>query len=87
MALQFVRRLASATSVKLPATAIFNYPTLRLLATELARRMEIPLDAEGQTQTPATVIQPEAPVADNSGVAQMSEEDTISALMDERGGT
>ena len=84
MALQFVRRLASSTSVKLPATAIFNYPTLRLLATELARRMEIPLDAE--TKTAATAAQPEAPVQETSGVAQMSEEDTISALMNEGGG-
>ena len=84
MALQFVRRLASSTSVKLPATAVFNYPTLRLLATELARRMEIPLDAETKTAAPA--VQAEVPVQETSGVAQMSEEDTISALMNEGGG-
>jgi len=47
MALEFVRRLAVTTSLRLPATAVFNYPTIRALAREISRRMEIPLDGEG----------------------------------------
>ena len=81
MALQFVRRLAISTSVKLPATAIFNYPTLRLLETELARRMEISLDSE-TAALPATFAT-EVPVAEISGVSELSEEETISVLMDD----
>ncbi len=80
MALQFVRRLAISTSVHLPATAIFNYPTLRLLETELARRMEIPLDSETQP-VPASSAADFA-VAENSGVSKLTEEETISALLE-----
>jgi NADP-dependent 3-hydroxy acid dehydrogenase YdfG/acyl carrier protein len=79
MALQFVRRLAVTTSVRLPATAVFNYPTLRVLAIEIARRMEISLDADAAAA-------PAPPAADtlatvSSDVANLSEEETIQALL------
>lgn len=79
MALQFVRRLAVTTSVRLPATAVFNYPTLRVLSEEVARRMEIPLDADADRTS--------APQADDtlatvpSDVANLTEDETIQALL------
>ena len=79
MALQFVRRLAVTTSVRLPATAVFNYPTLRVLAAELARRMEISLDAEVQSASVPRIYKNQAGVS--SEVADLTEEETIQALL------
>ena len=80
MALQFVRRLAVTTSVRLPATAVFNYPTLRVLAVEIARRMEISLDADAATAAPAPQVA-DTLAAVSSDVANLSEEETIQALL------
>ena len=44
MALEFVRRLAVTLSVRLPVAVVFNYPTIRKLAREIAKRMGVPLD-------------------------------------------
>jgi acyl transferase domain-containing protein/acyl carrier protein len=46
MALQFAKGLALTTSLKVPATTIFNYPTIQKLAVEIAQRMGIPLDGD-----------------------------------------
>lgn len=79
MALQFVKRLALTTSVRLPATAVFNYPTLRVLAAELARRMEINLDADVQAPTAPRISENLADVS--AAVADMTEDETIQALL------
>jgi myxalamid-type polyketide synthase MxaE and MxaD len=79
MALQFVRRLAVTTSVRLPATAVFNYPTLRVLAAEIARRMEIPLDADVAAPSVPQISENLAGVS--SEVADLTEEETIQALL------
>jgi hypothetical protein len=79
MALQFVRRLAATTAVHLPATAVFNYPTLRLLAAELARRMGVPLDAGD----PAENFVPSGSQDSEAlprGIANLTEEEAIQAL-------
>jgi hypothetical protein len=39
LALEFVRRLSRSTGVKLPATAVFNYPTIAALAKNIETRM------------------------------------------------
>jgi acyl transferase domain-containing protein len=44
MALELVRHLSATTGVRLPATAVFNRPTIVLLSEELARRMGIALE-------------------------------------------
>ena len=79
MALQFVKRLAVTTSVRLPATAVFNYPTLRVLAAELARRMEVNLDADVQVSTAPE--NSETLTSVSSAVADMTEDETIQALL------
>ncbi len=79
MALQFVRRLAVTTSVKLPATAVFNYPTLKLLGAEIARRMGISLDADAQASPAPKVASARTP--DSHIIAKLTEEETIQALL------
>jgi hypothetical protein len=74
MALEFVRRMAAATSLRLPVTAVFNYPTIRTLAREVARRMGISLDSPA-SNTPAP--EKRAP----STPAAFTEEEAIEALM------
>jgi len=46
MALELVRRLSVTTGIRLPATAVFNHPTIVLLTSQIARRMGIALDEE-----------------------------------------
>ncbi len=53
MAVQVVRMLARTTSVQLPATSVFNYPTVRALSAELANRMGVSLQADGGLETRA----------------------------------
>jgi myxalamid-type polyketide synthase MxaE and MxaD len=92
-ALRFVRRLAVTTDVKLPATAVFNFPTIRLLTAELARRMEISLDASAAApaeksngHSPAASPAP-ASVTVPENITDLSEEDAIrSLLQDSKGG-
>jgi acyl carrier protein len=79
MALQFVKRLAATASVRLPATAIFNYPTLRVLAAELARRMEINLDSDVPAPAAPQILETLAAIS--ADVAELSEDETIQALL------
>ncbi|HEY2646486.1 MAG TPA: acyl carrier protein, partial [Candidatus Acidoferrales bacterium] len=79
MALQFVRRLGVTTAVLLPATAVFNYPTLRVLAVEVARRMEISLDTVVQAASVPQIS--DNPASLTSNVANLTEEETIQALL------
>ena len=39
MSLELVRRLAQTIELGVPVTAVFNYPTVATLASELARRL------------------------------------------------
>jgi acyl carrier protein len=75
MALQFARGLAATTSSKVPATTIFNYPTIQKLAVEIALRMGIPLDGD---QTAVAVGAPKKPVA--LTFAGLTDEQAIEAL-------
>jgi acyl transferase domain-containing protein len=79
MALQFVRRLMVTTSVKLPATAVFNHPNLNLLGTEVARRMGISLEAEAEA--PPASRAASTPSRDSRLVEKLTEEETIQALL------
>jgi NAD(P)-dependent dehydrogenase (short-subunit alcohol dehydrogenase family)/acyl carrier protein len=80
MAMEFVRRLSASAGVRLPATAVFNHPTLRQLAGEVARRMDVPLDA-AVAATPAEVATTplSAPLA-VPHLDELSEEDILRSL-------
>jgi acyl transferase domain-containing protein len=80
MGLELVRRLASATAIRLPATAIFNYPTIQALAAEVAHRMGIPLEDQPPAKAAGTAsARLSAPVGD---LASMSDEDAVRALLE-----
>lgn len=77
MGIEFVRRLSSALEIPVPATVVFNYPTIRLLARQLLQRLNL-ADAEA------------APVAETVKIAaselpEISEEEALQALMSPEG--
>jgi acyl transferase domain-containing protein/acyl carrier protein len=83
MALQFARGLAATTSLRVPATMIFNYPTIQKLAEEIAQRMEIPLERDEKPAFVGTPLQ-------NSVVstcAGLTDEQAIEALAGKGGET
>jgi NADP-dependent 3-hydroxy acid dehydrogenase YdfG/acyl carrier protein len=47
MALELRNRLEAGLKVALPATLVWNYPTVAALAPHLAERLEVPLESEG----------------------------------------
>jgi len=77
MGLEFVRRLAATTSLRLPATAVFNYPTIQTLAGEIGRRMGIPINGAAQA-TPTSM-----PAQNPSSVSTtaLTDEEAIEVLM------
>jgi hypothetical protein len=80
MGLEFVRRLAATTSLRLPATVVFNYPTIQTLAGEIGRRMGIPINGAAQAMpTPA-----QNPSSVSSDMA-LTDEEAIEVLMGRNG--
>jgi acyl transferase domain-containing protein/acyl carrier protein len=76
MALEFARRLAVTTSVRLPASVIFNYSTIQTLAREIAKRMGVPLeqprDAHGSTAAEETgPLSPAEVLTDEEAIAAL----------------
>ena len=81
MGLEFVRRLSTTTGLRLPVTAVFNYPTVQAFAREIAKRMALPLESAAPEEArPAAKATQAAP----SSVAAMTDDQAIEALM--RGG-
>lgn len=84
MGLEFVRRLSNALQVAVPATVVFNYPTIKLLATHLLRRMRL----EPAEEPSSSIESPVTAYALNGkdGLIDelsedLSEEDALQALM------
>jgi acyl carrier protein len=79
MAMEFVRRLSPSTGLRLPVTIVFNYPTIRALGAEIARRMQVPLDRNVAVQTTTDV----APSSSQypTTVHELSEEEAIRSLI------
>lgn len=77
MGLELRRRFETSTGLILPATLVWTYPTVTDLATHLASRMEIPLDAE-VLPSPALT----APTETASEPDELSEEDAAAMLAD-----
>ncbi len=77
MGIEFVRRLSGALEIPVPATVVFNYPTIRLLAQQLLQRLHLD-DAEASpVAEPVTVTASELP--------EVSEEEALQALMSPEG--
>jgi acyl carrier protein len=77
MALEFVRRLGATLGIAIPATAVFNYPTIELLAGNLIRKMR--LEPEAPQANPQNVSAPPIPV---SGLGdELTELEAVRALM------
>lgn len=74
LGLEVIRRLSSSTGVKIPATAVFNHPTVAALAAELGRRLGV------ETETAAPPVNGVPPVA-RINVSGLSEDEALLALM------
>jgi len=90
MALEFIRRVNGALGLALPATAVFNYPSINALAIQIAQRLGV---------GPDTAAVPEHALSSNRHVAdlgtqadfeadalqELSESDALRALMEPGG--
>ncbi len=84
MGLEFVRRLSNALEIPVPATVVFNYPTIQQLAAHLLKRMR--LDAPDELKPAEETSANGVPVNRKNGslgklADGMSEEDALQALM------
>jgi len=78
MGLELRNRLEQAFELKLPATLIWNYPTVSALAGQLAVRLKVPLDA---ALSPAPEAASPAPSASEAELDPLLAE--LEALSDE----
>ncbi|HEY2001214.1 MAG TPA: SDR family NAD(P)-dependent oxidoreductase, partial [Acidobacteriaceae bacterium] len=81
MGLEFVRRLSKALEIAVPATVVFNYPTIRVLAPHLIHRLQLrPIE---------DLRQEEIKSASNTAFAalpvDLSEEAALAALIGGKG--
>lgn len=77
MGIEFVRRLSSALEIPVPATVVFNYPTIRLLARQLLQRLHFDRADAPAAAAVATMAAAELP--------EVSEEEALQALMSPEG--
>jgi acyl carrier protein len=75
MGLELVRRLSNAFEIAVPATVVFNYPTVRQLAVHLLRRLQ--LDAAG----PLAGSKPDGEAAALPVAREITEEEALQALI------
>jgi len=84
MGMELVRRLGAALEVPIPATVVFNYPTIRLLGAHLLRRMHLDPAEDSAGEASATAMAAPlrdrgAEVGDLSG--DISEDEVLQALL------
>jgi acyl transferase domain-containing protein/NAD(P)-dependent dehydrogenase (short-subunit alcohol dehydrogenase family) len=77
MGIEFVRRLSIALEIPVPATVLFNYPTIRLLTRQLLQRLNL----EQQIALPAAVITS----VSLATLLEVSEEEALQELMSPEG--
>ncbi|HEV2149465.1 MAG TPA: acyl carrier protein, partial [Longimicrobiaceae bacterium] len=84
MAIELRNRLEASLGVPVPATAIWNYPTVGALVPFLAQRMEVPLEG---TSPPAAYGIIAVPAAREDGAAlaveAITDEEAEAMLLDE----
>ena len=78
MTLAFRNRLEASLGIKLSATLVWNHPTIRALATYLAKRLELPLEETPAPAPAPTAAEPLLPIAP---VDDLSDEDALRALI------
>jgi acyl transferase domain-containing protein/NADPH:quinone reductase-like Zn-dependent oxidoreductase/acyl carrier protein len=82
MALEFIRRVNASLGLALPATAVFNYPTITQLAAQILKRLGLDSD------TGVHAVKVQVPgrsadvVADSQMLSELSDEDALRALME-----
>jgi phthiocerol/phenolphthiocerol synthesis type-I polyketide synthase C len=83
MALEFVRRVNGVLGLALPATAVFNYPTITVLAGQVAKRLGFDPVGEGESATPVMMHEMTSEIRTDAGaVVDISEEEALRALME-----
>jgi acyl transferase domain-containing protein/acyl carrier protein len=84
MGLEFVRRLSNSLEIAVPATVVFNYPTIQLLAAHLLQRMHLNIADTAKTADAHSTIAI-APDGRNDSLRELSdelsEEDALQALI------
>lgn len=79
MTVEIARRITETLGIRLPVTALFNFPTPELLSTEIARRFD--------PDSPPVAVQPSAdspkPASNTAlpAIAQMTDEEALESLM------
>jgi phthiocerol/phenolphthiocerol synthesis type-I polyketide synthase C len=82
MGLEFVRRLSNTLQIAVPATVVFNYPTIQQMALHLLRRLQLVPSDEGVTEKAVG----SASLQSNDGLVHtladgLTEEDALQALV------
>jgi acyl transferase domain-containing protein/NADP-dependent 3-hydroxy acid dehydrogenase YdfG/acyl carrier protein len=83
MGLEFVRRLSQSLEIPVPATVVYNYPTIRQLAAHLLRRMQLEIADTANTGTSTVNVTPAESRSEGTveDVLALSEEDALQALV------
>jgi acyl transferase domain-containing protein/acyl carrier protein len=87
MALEFVRRLNADLGLRIPATAIFNYPTVKQLAEQVSERLGMSDDRAATDVEVSNRFEEKAQSAALEAVAELSDEEALALLMQQDGVT
>ena len=84
MGLEFVRRLSNTLEIPVPATVVFNYPTIQQMASHFLRRLQLTSADESSASAEKPNVAPAANRKDArvDGLSDgLTEEDALQALM------
>jgi acyl carrier protein len=81
MALELVRRLSRSLGVKIPATAVFNYPTVAKLVVHVQSRMAVADSASIRATPNATISAPAMGAVPSANIQVMSDDDALRSLI------